>query len=78
MSGSQYVSERNDNQRALQDAYQAAIGFPLKRASALSITQAAATELAEQEAVFLTVAIDEHGMSGGMRLNLLQPVHQVA
>ena len=78
MSGSQHVSNRIDDQKALEDSYRPAIGFPLNRASSLAITPTQAGEYADQEAAFKTIPIDQHGMSGGMRMNLLQPVHQVA
>ena len=62
----------------LAKAYQGALAFSPGRAGAIAITPARALELAEQEAAFHTVSIDENGMSGGMRLNLLQPVHDLA
>jgi hypothetical protein len=67
-----------DSEKKLQIAYESALEFRLNKASGLAITQAQATEFAEQEAAFNTIAIDEHGISGGMRLNLLQPMHALA
>jgi hypothetical protein len=67
-----------DPEKQLQTAYESALAFPLSKTNSLAITQVQAQEFAEQEAGFHTIAIDEHGMSGGMRLNLLQPVHALA
>jgi tetratricopeptide (TPR) repeat protein len=61
-----------------QQAYNEALAFLPSRANALAISPAQATTFAEQEATFQTIAIDENGMSSGMRLNLLQPVHDLA
>jgi hypothetical protein len=65
-------------EKKLQTAYEKALAFRLNKASNLAITQVQANEFAEQEAAFHTISIDEHGMSAGMRLNLLPPVHALA
>jgi hypothetical protein len=67
-----------DPEMVLQQAYKNALAFPPNKANALAITPTRAAEYAEQEAAFHTISIDEKGMSGGMRLNLLQPVHDLA
>jgi hypothetical protein len=78
MSKSQETNRIVDPEKALQLAYREALAFLPGRANALAITQSQASNYAEQEAAFQTIAIDENGMSGGMRLNLLQPVHDLA
>lgn len=79
MNSTQHTSSRAaDAEKLLQDAYQKALAFPLAKISALTITQKQANDYAEQEAAQPTITIDEHGMSGGMRVNLLQPVRAVA
>ena len=62
----------------LDKAYKAALAFSPSQANSVAITSSKAMEFAEQEAAFQTVAIDDSGMSGGMRLHLLQPVHDLA
>jgi hypothetical protein len=78
MSKLQQMTRADDPERALQKTYQEALAFLPSRANALAITAAQASEYAEQEAVFHTIAIDENGMSSGMRLNLLQPAQDLA
>jgi hypothetical protein len=68
------TNRAEDPEKALQKAYQEALAFLPSRANALAITPVQASEYAEQEAVFHTIAIDENGMTSGMRLNVLQPV----
>ena len=69
------VPETNaDQNRDLYKAAKNALGFPLSRVEGLIISPQQATELAEQEAAFHTIVIDDNGMSGGMRLSLLDPV----
>jgi hypothetical protein len=78
MSKLQQTNRTDEPERVLQRAYQEALAFLPSRANALAITPPQASEYAEQEAAFHTIAIDENGMSSGMRLNLLQPLHDLA
>ena len=78
MSDSQQTNRAADPEKALPHAYQEALAFPPSRANMLAITPAQASDFAEQEAAFQTIAIDENGMSSGMRLNLLHPLHDLA
>ena len=72
------INRAPEAEAVLNKAYQGALSFSPGRAGAIVMSPARAMELAEQEAAFHTVSIDDHGMSGGMRLNLLQPVHDLA
>lgn len=67
-----------DAEAALHRAYNDALAFPVSRVNALALSNAQATEWAEQEAGFGTVTIDETGLSGGMRLHLLRPIQHLA
>src|ERR1700722_19521350 len=78
MSKSQQTNRTSDPEKVLQQAYEEALAFLPSRANALAITLTQASTYAEQEAAFQTIAVDENGMSSGMRLNLLQPVHDLA
>jgi hypothetical protein len=71
------ASSALDQEKALQDAFQHALAFPLGRISSLAITPRQAAECAEQEAAFQTISVDDEGLSGGMRVALLQPMHAV-
>ncbi len=57
----------------LERALREALAFPLSKAIDLSLKQADADRHAEQEAAFPVIAVGEDGLSGGMRLALLQP-----
>ena len=59
---------------AIEAASQAALSFPLSRLRSLLISPGTAAELAQQEASFGTIVFDENGVSGGMRLHLMQPI----
>ncbi len=74
MAAQQDTATGVDPSKALSLAVQRALAFPLSRASALLLTAEKAQEWAQQETAFGTIAIDENGMSAGMKLNLMQPV----
>lgn len=78
MSKSPQTNRASDPEKVLQQAYEEALAFLPSRANALAITPTQASSYAEQEAAFQTISVDENGMSSGMRLNLLQPVHDLA
>jgi hypothetical protein len=78
MSTTQQTNRADDPEKVLQQAYQEALAFPPSRANSLAITPTQAGNYAEQEAAFQTITVDENGMSSGMRLNLLRPLHDLA
>jgi hypothetical protein len=78
MSMPKQVNRTDDPEKVLLLAYKEALAFLPSRANVLAISSAQASNYAEQEATFQTITIDENGMSSGMRLNLLQPVHDLA
>ena len=62
---------------ALGAALQKAMAFPISMISGLLVAPEKAHEWAQQEAAFGTLAIDELGMSAGMKLHLMQHVRSV-
>lgn len=77
MSPPKSTETRPVQDRNLAVALQQALAFPVGRMSANLIRQEDATEFAREEAAFGTVPIDDHGMSAGMTLHLLQPIRTV-
>jgi hypothetical protein len=61
----------------MEKALREALAFPLSKATELSLKQVDADRHAEQEAAFPVIAVGEDGLSGGMRLALLQPTRAV-
>lgn len=78
MNANTTLGRSGDPDLALNEAYAKVLAFSLPKIGSLSLSAEQATRFAEQEAAFQTISIDEHGLSGGMRLNLLQPVHELA
>ena len=73
------MSQAASSQPAPQDknlgfALKHALEFPLTRMPSLLVPAGKAAEMAEQEAAFGTVTIDQFGMSPGMSVHLLQPL----
>jgi hypothetical protein len=66
-----------DPSKALALALQRALAFPISRTVELQPSAEKIQEWAQQEAAFGTIPIDENGMSGGMKLNLLPPIRAV-
>lgn len=67
-------SPASQGEEAIGAASRDALSFPLSRLRSLVISPEKAAELAQQEASFNTIVFDENGVSGGMRLHLLQPI----
>ena len=77
MSPSRSSQTQPGQERRLAVALQQAVAFPVSRMSATLVRREDAIEFAREEAAFGTVPIDDHGMSSGMTLHLLQPIRTV-
>lgn len=77
MSPSRSSENQPAQERKLAIALQQVLAFPVSRMSACLVRREDAVEFAREEAAFGTVLIDDHGMSAGMTLHLLQPIRTV-
>lgn len=77
MSPSRSSENQPAQERKLAIALQQVLAFPVSRMSACLVRREDAVEFAREEAAFGTVPIDDHGMSAGMTLHLLQPIRTV-